>query len=208
MPNIRTKGGNHQRCVGPHNFGVFDVDGSFQFSIAFEIANRAHATQVRKGTHIAYISHPMSVAALILEAGGSVENACAGLLHDVLEEAGPEYAKEIRTRLGEDVLRLEEGCTDGVPDATGEKEPWAILKERHVAHLKTVPDDVLMVSACDKLHNLRSILCDLKNGEAVFERFSVPKDKTLWCCDTLVTIFEAREAPYSREMREILKALA
>lgn len=63
------------------------------------------------------------------------------------------------------------------------------------------------MSACDKLHNLRSILCDLKNGEAVFERFSVPKDKTLWCCDTLVTIFEAREAPYSREMREILKAL-
>lgn len=38
-------------------------------SIAFEIANRAHATQVRKGTHIAYIKHPTSVAAFILEAG-------------------------------------------------------------------------------------------------------------------------------------------
>lgn len=50
--------------------------------------------------------------------------------------------------------------------------------------------------------------CDLKNGEAVFERFSVPKDKTLWYYDALVTIFEVREAPYSRKMREILKAHA
>lgn len=149
----------------------------------------------------------MSVAALILEADGSVENACAGLLRDVLEDAGPEYAEEIRTRLYEDVLRLVDGCTDGVPDAAGEKEPWAIRKKRYIAHLKTVPDNVLMMSACDKLHNLRSILRDLNNGEAVFERFSVPKDKTLWCCDTLMTIFEAREPPYAQEMREILQAL-
>lgn len=77
------------------------------------------------------------------------------------------------------MLRLVEGCTDGVPDATGEKESWAIRKERYIAHLRTVSDDVLMVSACDKLHNLRSILRDMKNGEAVFDRFSVPKDKTI-----------------------------
>lgn len=77
------------------------------------------------------------------------------------------------------MLRLVEVCTDGVPDVTGEKESWAIRKERYIAHLRTVSDDVLMVSACDKLHNLRSILRDMKNGEAVFDRFSVPNDKTI-----------------------------
>lgn len=179
-----------------------------KLSVAFEIANRAHQRQKRKGTSIPYISHPMSVAALILESGGTVDEACAGLLHDVLEDAGPEYAQEIEAKLGPDVLRMVQGCTDGVPDANGKKEPWEQRKLRYIEHLKGVPADVLTVSACDKLHNLRSILRDLSNGEKVFERFSVPKEKTLWYYDELVKVFESRQAPYAREMREIVTAIA
>lgn len=179
-----------------------------KLAVAFEIANRAHRQQVRKGTKIPYISHVMSVSALALEAGGSVDEACAALLHDVLEDGGPEYAEEIKQKLGEDVLRMVQGCTDGVPDASGKKEPWDIRKVRYINHLKTVAADVLFVSACDKMHNLRSILRDLQAGEAVFERFSAPKEKTIWYYDELVKVFEDRHAPYAREMRQIVTLIS
>lgn len=105
------------------------------------------------------------------------------------------------------MLHSAEDCTNGVPDATDEKDLWRIRKECYIAHLRTVSADVLMASACDKFHNLRSTLREMKNGEAVFERLSVPKDKTIWNYDTLVTIFETRKTPYAREMCEIMTAL-
>jgi hypothetical protein len=41
-------------------------------------AVQAHAGQVRKGTTIPYISHPLAVSALVLEFGGDEEQAIAG----------------------------------------------------------------------------------------------------------------------------------
>ena len=52
-------------------------------------------SQKRKGTSIPYISHLMSVSALVMEYGGDEDQAIAGLLHDSLEDCGPEHFKVI-----------------------------------------------------------------------------------------------------------------
>jgi (p)ppGpp synthase/HD superfamily hydrolase len=56
------------------------------FEDALVYAARLHAGQARKRSDTPYISHLMSVAALVLEFGGSLEQAIAGLLHGAIED--------------------------------------------------------------------------------------------------------------------------
>jgi len=53
-----------------------------KFESALIYATRLHANQTRKINGVPYISHLLSVAALVIEAGGSEEEAIAALLHD------------------------------------------------------------------------------------------------------------------------------
>ena len=105
------------------------------FSSAVSLAAQAHAGQVRKGSSIPYIAHPLGVASLVLEFGGDEEQAIAGLLHDVIEDGGAQFREPIQRLFGDRVLAMVETCTDGVPDASGKKEPWQERKERYLAHL-------------------------------------------------------------------------
>jgi len=52
------------------------------FEQALVFATKLHAKQTRIETDIPYISHLISVAALVLEYGGGRDEAIGGLLHD------------------------------------------------------------------------------------------------------------------------------
>src|SRR4051812_42060580 len=72
---------------------------SKRFEDAMIYAAQLHAAQQRKGTEIPYVAHLMSVAALVLEAGGDEDQAIAALLHDAVEDqGGPETRERIRER--------------------------------------------------------------------------------------------------------------
>lgn len=159
---------------------------------ALDYAADAHQHQLRKGTSIAYLSHLMGVASLVIEHGGDEDQAIAGLLHDVLEDCGEHHEGPIRELFGERVLHIVKACTDGVPDERGEKPPWRQRKEAYLAHLSHAPEDALLVSACDKLHNARSIATDLAGGEDVFARFTGGREGTLWYYRALAETFAKR----------------
>ncbi len=102
-------------------------------------------------------------------------------------------------------MALVEGCTDGIPDANGQKADWYTRKARYLEHLLHTHDDVLLVSGADKLHNARSIVTDLQSiGEVVFERFSVKKADTLWYYQSLADIFEDRKVPMATALRRVV----
>jgi len=163
---------------------------------ALALAVQAHEKQVRKGTSIPYVAHPMGVASIALEFGADEDQAIAALLHDVLEDGGPQYGPVIKERFGERVLAIVEGCTDGLPDASGKKADWGERKRAYVEHLVQASDDVLLVSGSDKLHNARAIVSDLlKIGPDVFSRFTAGREGTLWYYRALAEIFERRRAP-------------
>lgn len=180
---------------------------------AFQFATQEHQCQLRKGTNIPYISHLMSVSALVYENGGDEDQAIAGLLHDVIEDAEPPsrvplIRKEILEQFGPRVLSLVEGCTDGEADETGEKAPWRERKEAYLNALKNKPAELLLVSCCDKLHNARAILTDLNSiGKALFDRFTGKEAGTLWYYRTLVNIFEQR-LPDLVAVRELTATVA
>lgn len=170
---------------------------------ALALAVEAHNGQLRKGTQIPYIAHPMGVASIALEHGADEEQAIAALLHDAVEDGGVEYAQRIREQFGQRVADIVQGCTDGVPDGSGTKEAWQPRKERYLAHLKEATADILLVSGSDKLHNARAIVEDLlRIGPAVFDRFSATKYQTVWYYESLASIFAQRGTPIAQALTD------
>jgi (p)ppGpp synthase/HD superfamily hydrolase len=168
-----------------------------RFQRAFAMASEIHALQLRKGTSIPCLSHLMSVAALALEHGGDEDAAISGLLHDAIEDSddGARTEARIRGELGDRVADIVVGCSDAIAVPGAAKPPWRERKERYIRRLADEADPrVFLVSACDKLHNARSIVADLHAaGAAVWERFS-QRDPAehLWYYDSLAGCYAGR----------------
>lgn len=179
-----------------------------RFSKAVSVANYAHYDQTRKGTTIPYIAHPLAVASLAIEFGANEDQAIAALLHDAIEDGGAEYEQVILENFGESVLAMVQGCTDGVPDANGEKADWWERKSAYLDHLEKAADDVLLVSGADKLHNARAIVIDLREvGPAVFDRFKAGMKGTLWYYRNLADIFSRRGAPMAKQLESAVSQM-
>ena len=171
-----------------------------RFLRAFAFAAEKHARQTRKASTIPYIAHLMGVASLVLEAGGDEDLAIAALLHDVVEDCGgAPMLKEVRRRFGSRVAKVVDGCTDADTDP---KPPWRERKEKYILHLQSADADTRLVSAADKLNNVRSILSDYRSiGESVWSRFTGGREGTLWYYRTLVEVF--LQQPRNRITREL-----
>lgn len=179
---------------------------SGRFNQAFLFAAQKHAGQTRKQTEIPYIAHLMSVAALVLEAGGDEDQAIAALLHDVVEDCGGKtMLEEVRLTFGPRVAHIVEGCSDA---DTYPKPPWRERKEQYLAHLPGADVDVRLVSVADKVHNAREILKDyLEHGPAVWQRFKGKRTGTLWYYRALAVEFRKENNWLSRELERVVSAL-
>ncbi len=181
---------------------------------ALGIAIEAHDGQGRKASNIPYIAHPMAVAALVLEYGGDENQAIAGLLHDTIEDGGARYAQRIDDEFGPAVLAMVEACSDGTAEArAAHRDRKADSLARKAAYLRNLEqhpqtDPALLVSACDKLHNVRSILADLHRiGPQIFDRFNVSRAQTLAHYQALADIFQAKQVPAADDLARAVKKM-
>jgi len=150
-------------------------------SAALAFALAAHGGQTRKGSSVPYVSHLLQVSGLVLEHHGDPEQACAALLHDVVEDT-PVTLAQVREAFGAGVAGIVADCTDThEDDAPGTKRPWLERKRRYVAQLARVPLRSALVVGCDKLHNLRTTVGDLETiGPEVLGRFNAPPEAQRW----------------------------
>jgi (p)ppGpp synthase/HD superfamily hydrolase len=171
-----------------------------RFLRAFHFAAEKHAGQTRKASTIPYLAHLMGVASLVLEFGGDEDLAIAALLHDVVEDCGgAPMLKEVRRGFGPRVAKIVDGCTDSDTDP---KPPWRERKETYIHHLKRADADTRLVSAADKLNNVRSILSDYRQvGESIWARFNGGREGTLWYYRALLQEFLRRKP--NRLIREL-----
>jgi GTP pyrophosphokinase len=141
----------------------------------------------------------MAVTSLVLEAGGDEVMAIAALLHDVVEDCGGmPRLREIRRLFGPRVAKIVEGCTDsfGTP-----KPDWLDRKKNYLAEVKHADDDTRLVSAADKLHNVRTILTDYRNdGDAIWVRFNGKREGTLWYYRALSDEYARKPNRLTREL--------
>ncbi len=159
-----------------------------RFRRAFLFAADKHSGQTRKASSVPYIAHLMGVSSLVLEFGGDEDMAIAALLHDVVEDCGGvAMLKEVRRRFGPRVAKIVDGCTDSDTDP---KPPWRERKESYLRHLKKANGETRLVSAADKLNNVRSILSDYREvGESIWARFNGGREGTLWYYRNLLEEF-------------------
>lgn len=164
-----------------------------RFDAALHLASELHRQQLRKESGVPYVSHLLAVCSLALEFGADEDQAIAALLHDAVEDqGGMATAARIRARFGDRVADLVLALTDAVVTP---KPPWRERKERYLEHLAAAPDEVLLVSCCDKIHNARSIVADhAESGAELWARFTGGRDGTLWYYRELAAIF-ARRGP-------------
>lgn len=186
-----------------------------RISAAFALAALVHEKQKRKSTDIPYISHPMAVAAQVSVWGGSEDQFIAALLHDVVEDGGAQYMPVIEEHFGKHVLDLVMACSDAAPQRGQPKGAWIERKEKYIANLRSAADEVLLISAADKWHNLASILADAKQlGEVVFDRFirqdferTDKKKMVLWYYKELLAVYRERNVPVVVELKNLLSEI-
>jgi len=160
-----------------------------KFNEAVNWALELHSHHLRKGTSIPYVSHLFAVTAMVLEAGGTEEEATAAILHDAVEDS-PATVEEVRERFGDEVAEIVDGCTDAYDEP---KPPWKERKLAYIEHLKHAPESGVLVSLADKTHNARAILADYRDiGDDLWGRFTAGREGTLWYYRTLRDVLSER----------------
>ncbi|MBW4565950.1 MAG: HD domain-containing protein [Mojavia pulchra JT2-VF2] len=178
-----------------------------KFEEALVYATRLHVNQTRKISGVPYVAHLLSVAALVLEAGGTEEEAIAALLHDAIEDqGGTSTREEIRQRFGEAVVAIVDGCTEC---DTYPKPPWLERKNRYLENLRHASPSVRLVSLADKLHNARSLLADFRqHGSNIWQQFKTGKEGTLWFYQQLQQVYSATGCDFmTQEFSRVIQQL-
>ena len=135
---------------------------------AYAYAEEKHRGQMRKSGH-PYFSHVYEVANQLLEMRMDAPTVCAGLLHDLMEDAGV-TAKRITNRFGKRICFLVEAVTkvtieerdqpndslDDQPDHTYEDRIAAIYNKL-VSAMKKKDVRPVIVKLADRLHNMKTI---------------------------------------------------
>ena len=121
---------------------------------AYETAAKAHGNQRRRSGE-PYISHPLSVAALLVEMGMDSESVAAALLHDVVEDTNVKL-DSLKSEFGPDVAHLVDGVTKltRISFSSVEEQQAENLRKMLLAMSQDVR--VMLVKLCDRLHNMRT----------------------------------------------------
>jgi (p)ppGpp synthase/HD superfamily hydrolase len=163
------------------------LSGRFDEALAY--AAEVHRGQAKAGG-APYVAHLLAVAAIVLQYDGDEDDAIAALLHDAVEDhGGLPRLEDIRARFGEAVAAVVLGCTD---DLSEPKAPWRTRKEAYLAHLAQASPAIVLVSAADKLDNLRALIRDYRaDGEAIWARRKTGREARLWYSRALVDVLGA-----------------
>jgi (p)ppGpp synthase/HD superfamily hydrolase len=192
---------------------------SERFTSAVEYARQLH-TEFRKGTKIPYMAHLLGVASLVMgEAGGRVpvteDMVIAAILHDTVEDhGGLPRLNDVEAKFHADVARMVAGLSDTFAEDHDQKEGWEERKQNYIDRLREESEDVLLISAADKLYNAKAILEDYREiGAKVFDRFKRGPKEQLWYFKELLAVFRPRMKSrivdeFERTVRELEAEIA
>lgn len=151
-----------------------------QYLQAAKLSEEAHRDQVRKGTDIAYFSHPLAVSAMVLGYGGDYNQAMGGLCHDILEDCGPQYREDILRICGQKTLDVVLDCSDCIK-GEGPKLGWYVRKLEYIEKFHTKGPNSFLVVCCDKLHNSGSTITEFRSiGFDALTKFRAPPEMVCW----------------------------
>jgi len=118
-----------------------------RYTKAVNLVLQLHSNQIRKGhVECPYITHLLTVSSLVLEGGGTEDEAIAALLHDSIEDV--DYSLDsIKQQFGDNVAQI----VDDLSEDKNHPSP----KDNYIKRMQTANLSVIRVSLADKLHNAR-----------------------------------------------------
>ena len=139
---------------------LYTEDELLELDLAIDFATHAHHGQKRKSGE-PYITHPLSVAGILVDWAMDIDTVLAGVLHDTVEDTDATL-EEIESLFGRDVAFLVDGVTKvgqaraGMQDL-GEYLPQTTdnLSKLLIAVSQDVR--VIITKLADRLHNLRTL---------------------------------------------------
>ncbi len=148
------------------------------FERALEFAMRAHKGQVRKGSSIPYIVHPIETALIAMTLTRDQDIIIASLFHDVVEDTSYSI-KDIEDAFGAHVAHLVQIESENKRKGQDAVQTWKIRKQEFIDGLDEKSKDEKIIALADKLSNMRATRQGyLKNDEKFWERFH-QKDKNM-----------------------------
>ena len=175
------------------------VPGS-KFALAVNFAIEWHGNDFRKIRGEPYLGHLFGVASLVIEYGGTEDQAIASFLHDLLEDTEITYPT-LQEVFGHKVADMVMGCTDAtyaekaaeksVEDAARRRAMWIARKQDYLNNLtaKTIDNPSVLVALADKVNNGEKSARDLIDDPDLFDHFNVPKEIQKWWYTELVKAF-------------------
>lgn len=155
------------------------------------LATKAHEGQIRKFTGESYISHPEMVSDFLKHYYGiTIEQICAGWLHDVLEDTSVTY-DDIVNELNQDIADIVVNCTD-TPGLKGNARRKAKLE-----FIKSLAiDNPARVVMLEDVHANMYSLVPLAADHAIdFTSFSAGQD--------IIYYYKAKAEHLAEGMREL-----
>ena len=124
---------------------------------AFLYADDMHKGQMRQSGE-PYITHPISVAEIVVSLGLDTDSVCAAFLHDTVEDC-PEKTNldEITRIFGSDVALLVDGVTKIKSINVEDKEETHIENIRKMLLAMSKDIRVIFIKLCDRMHNMRTL---------------------------------------------------
>jgi len=185
---------------------------------AFAFAAKHHDRQVRKGTKLPYFTQPANVAVILSRYGCGDNTVVAGILHDVAQDSIREGAtlemleQRIGEKFGAEPLSLLLAVTQRRLDDDGVELDLDEMKTDYLDRLASAPRPALWVSAAEKLHNVNSLLSDVRrtmDPDSVWSRTSGGRDTTIkWYRDVLNRFTQIGfTEPITEELAEAVTAL-
>lgn len=123
---------------------------------AWAMAKAAHAGAKRKYNNRPYITHPLTVASMVSEAGGSSDMVSAALLHDVIEDTSI-TKEEIAYHLNQTIAGLVDALTNRSKPEDGNRSQRKRIDREH---LWRASPDAQTIKYCDIIDNTRYIVQD------------------------------------------------
>ena len=153
---------------------------------AMRVAARRHRDHLRKSSDLPYITHPASVAMILLRAGfDDDELLAAALLHDAIEDT--DYTiDELQDEFPENVVEYVTASTERKHDDNGQQRSRRERKQEHIQQVARASLKARAVVLADKLHNLGTMLYDVDAGEDIWSRFSAPAEQIIWYHRTML----------------------
>jgi (p)ppGpp synthase/HD superfamily hydrolase len=168
-------------------------------------ATKAHKGQYRKGgNQVPYITHPIAVGNILRDRGYNVEVRISAILHDVVEDCDGYSLDDISNEFGKSVATIVDYVSE-----SDKSLPWKERKIDYIKRLEEGPFEAVVVSAADKLHNLRCTKEALDEvGKSTFSMFNSSADHQFWFYESLIEIYKSELLfSFTDEMEDLLREI-